>query len=288
MKMMSIADATSLGRRFDVFRQTSPPPDSFIERGLFPPLPVWRGDLVWGFGIVAAARRRAVSPLRSVSVEGTPEEAVCIALELEGRVDRYTVDEKSRILGLLSELGVDASSPRIAVLVQSSGSFVEQTRRYESLPAVVRRLVSAARLDLRSGYRLRRLPEAVWVAIESVERLTASETRIVATRLEEIRRRDGLNVRECVEIARKVLAAKDPVADSHRLRYPELSAMQERFDRLRRQALDGSGVRLEAPEGFEGASYHVSFDFFSRADFDRKLARLGGVAEVCDELFDLL
>jgi len=288
--MESLATETvyRMPREFDVFASPQKPSTELLSHRLFPPIPLWNGRPVWGFGIIDDARAMHLPDLPVVHLLGSADNAVCTALELEDRTGAYSLEEKRAIVDLLNAFHVESPSSRLESLVQPTGSFVEQARRYAALSEERRALVAGGRLNVRTAVRLTRLPAKVWLSIAARTELTASETRLLATDLEEISRRDELDEPGCIDLASKVLSAPDPVAAARSLRYPTLTKMTRQFDALADRAAGGTGVRLEAPQHFEGEAFRVSFDFASCDELEKRIEAVGRIRQVCSGLFDLL
>ena len=282
-----VDELKSLGRKFDIFRGSPPPTPALIRDGLIPPLPIWNNELVWGFPHIDAAVSLGIGELHTVAIEGTATEVVCAALDLEGRLDGYEITEFSALLALLNDLDIDPSESSILSRVQASGSFVPKARQFASLTPVLRNLVAARRLDLKSAARSR-LEDDVWALIADIPGLTVSTLRIVARDLDEIVRRDNLDSETVKSIVLDAVGSADPTKAIRRRRYPMLTSMEDRFVACRDRYLRGSGAKLKAPEYFEGDAYSVSFSFRSREELSERIAALSRLQEGTDELFDLL
>ena len=84
------------------------------------------------------------------------------------------------------------------------------------------------------------------------------------------------------------LGSGDPLEKLGRLRYPRLTALEDRFRQIEAGSVKGSGITLSPPSFFEGDSYQVSFRFTSPQALSRKLQALQRLRSQSDELFSLL
>lgn len=288
----------ALDRELDLFPEGPAPADELVAGGLHPPLPIGGEILIWGHRLVRAARRLGVPRLPCRRVEMTqPVGLLALALRLEDRAGRYTWEEKERMLAWLDRRAGDRpdSWSRLEPLIEGAGRarVFAGIRRYGRLSAPLQAMVRRGRLDLKSAARLDGLPAEVFELLERAEagsagpavRLSSSERRILLEELDEAARRSG---RDPADLLRQTLRSADPRGEIRRLRRPELAALEDRFAALRRRLLDGTGIRLAAPAGFEGGGFQVSFSFESRQALRGRLAALGGLEERSDELFDLL
>ncbi len=228
MSRTSLDELKSLGRKFDIFRTAAPPVSVLLGNGLVPPLPIWNGELVWGFAIVDATESLGINDLVTTSIDATPTEAVCFALDLEGRIGTYDMPEQSALLDLLDNLDIDATEKAILSRVQLSGSFVPKTRQFDSLTPVVQRLVTNRRVDLKTAVRSR-LKDDVWISIADIPGLTVSAVRIIAGDLDEIIRRDKVDSSTVQSIVREAAESTEPQRTIRRRRYPTLTSMEERL-----------------------------------------------------------
>jgi hypothetical protein len=290
----------ALDRELDLFPEGPAPADELVAGGFHPPLPIGGEILIWGHRLVRAARRLGVPRLPCRLVEMTePVDLLALALRLEDRAGRYTWEEKERMLAWLARRAGDRPDSwlRLEPLIEGAGRarVFAGIRRYDRLSAPLQAMVRRGRLDLKSAARLDGLPADVFELLERAEaggpgsgpavRLSSSERRILLEELREAARRSG---RDPADLLRRALQAVDPREEIRRLRRPELAALEDRFAALRRRLLDGTGIRLAAPAGFEGDGFQVSFSFESRQALRGRLAALGGLEERSDELFDLL
>ena len=118
--------------------------------------------------------------------------------------------------------------------------------------------------------------------------LSFSGRRQFFTMLWEVGQRDGLSEDELAAAAAELGDTADPGAAVRRRRYPMLSSLEERLERITTETLAGSGVRLSAPPYFEGARFSVELSFASQAELRRRIAALQKLEERADELFELL
>ena len=292
MEYISLDEVGTLESTFDVFTESEPVERELLASRLTPPL-IRRGrELVWGYAIVSEARRNNIESLPVVVKDATDAESFVFMLLLEARTDRYSYEEKLRLQDLYSRFDIEAIAPEvipsILSLVQRSGSFIDQATKFRLLTPVRRRLVESGRIELKHAGRLNRLPDGVWEQLEIREEFSRSEMRLVSTYLEEIARRDELDDADCIKMVREVCAIPDALSTLRKLRFPQLSAMENTFETLHERVLAKSGVKLVAPESFEGDSYELSFRFRSPGELDQRIRAVERVKGICDELFSLL
>ena len=186
-------------------------------------------------------------------------------------------------------LGLEDRNEKIAGLVSSEGG-LKAAERWLGLPALLRDLVARGGIDLKTAEAASSLPaEPLAVLGPVLEGLSFSERRIFLKTLAEVLKRDRPDAETEARLVAGLLEAADPLESLCRLRYPELTDLEERFAGLAARHLRGSGVSLKPPPYFEGRRFSVAFDFESLPNLRKKLSALESlVEEEGDELFSLL
>lgn len=288
MENRSPAELRALSDELDIFDGSEEPPRHLLEHGLYPPLPICGSSLVWGFALISAAERHGISTVRTTRMECTRLEALETALLLEGRRGRYSWSERTAV--------VDRSGPsphrdvrtRLSVLTTGNPGLFEQVRQFRSLCPPLQQMVVTERMDLRTARKVSGLPPEVYSAVAARTDLSVSRVRLFLSQLLESVRRDALEADAAAVRAEELLEADDPVAAVRRLRYPDLTEMERRFEKLRDRALAGTGIVLRAPPGFEGDAYALQFEVSTPEELRRRTTDLKRLNEVADGLFELL
>lgn len=280
-----------LRRDLDIFTYARIPNDDMLRESLHPPIVIGPSGsgrrIVWGWHIVRAAMSLGVSELPTKSLESGAREQLSTALALEARPGGYALSEQDAILRFAEEQQV--ALDEIARLVTGDGSFQAATRKYRSLCDAGRDLVDAEVVDLKTALRLSEpTTRCLFAFRHDLAECSVSTRRIIATLVDELSRRDRLSREECESLLEEALASSDPRGYLRIRRYPSLTAIESRFERIRRDALSGTGVELHHPPYFEGDAFEIRFQFRSARELtDRAKAVLNLEAE-CDGLFDLL
>jgi hypothetical protein len=161
--------------------------------------------------------------------------------------------------------------------------------RYRKLGPAARRLVASSKIDLKTAESLASVPDAAFEALDPLlESSSFSERRIILKTFAEIVKRDRMDETAALALSRDLGAKKMAPDKLHRLRYPELSSLEDRFEAVASRALKGSGITLKPPPFFEGLRYGISFEFDSGRTLKKKIRALENLAAEEDELFDLL
>jgi hypothetical protein len=293
----------SLPRTTDIFSERTGPGDA-VARGFYPPLPLAadREDLpdalrtlLWGWGVLARLAAAGISEVRLSGFGGSAREAVLLMLALEDRAGGYSLEEQRRLLELCDACGVEPDGP-VDVLLTGGPPFAPVARRYAALPPVLREMVNAGELELKSAERLSAYPGAAAALRRVTAGLSFSNRRRFATMLWEIAQRDELSDAQTAELAREAGAAGGSGEETpggavdalRRRRYPTLTSLEERFGRITDRALGGTGVELTPPANFEGGRFTVSFSFASAQELDARRRALSRLEDELDELFQLL
>ena len=284
MRACGLEELNSLRTDFDIFPDHPAEDESLIISGIIPPLPVWGDRLVWGFHYLKAGTSRR--DFVTEKVDGEFSEMLSLALRLEGRRDRYSWRELVRLSDLAANNHV--SEDRYEGLALTKGSCAAQVRRFKSLSDEARSLVESGRLDLRTATRVSDLPDEVFSIARDRDEFSVSELRILLSRVREIMKRDTLPNAAAVALCRRIFSAESPRSEAEALRYPVLAEMEKSFRAIEKDISEGTRVRLEAPPGFEGDDFIVSFPFRSCAELEKNLRAVSGLVEICNELFTLL
>jgi hypothetical protein len=284
----------SLSRDFDLFD----PPDrdwtALLAAGLAPPLAVSGGALVWGFALLAAAERARIAELACVELAPAGREAMlAIALHLENRAGAYSLPEQGRLYAFLTVSG-DADRLResrdlVALITpEKPDTWLKEMAHYRALPDQLKHMAVGRLLDVKTAYRVKSLPAEFFFRLgQDKHRFSFSERRQFALFLQEIACRDGLDEAGILDLAGMLLDQADPLAEARARRFPEYTGLLSRFFEIT-ASLEGAGVRVLPPEGFEGEEFTFGFSVTSRAVFERKLAALKNFEDQVDRLFDLL
>ena len=291
----------------DIFDQKRLPHDQLIREGLTAVLalaPVYdsvssgaadsaadgaAAQLLWGAPIVRRAAEIGVGelPVRCLGPLGH-RDALMLALRMEARAGGYSWCEREAIYRYAGEHRVSLDI-ELSQLVTAEQTFAESMERYLGLAPIWRRAVEAGAVDVRTAELCGALPPAVLDTVSGAgRRLSFSNRRLVLTWLSELCGRDGLHQPAAVELAHNVMQSADPLDALRRLRYPRLSAMEDRFAALQKRLTQGTPLALKAPPGFEGAAYELQLTLRSRDDLVRAIEVLQRMQEESDELFELL
>lgn len=291
--LLPVSELLRLRRDLDVFSYSAALNDALLTSRFHPPVvigPAQDGTrVVWGWHIVRAAASLQLAEVPVASTVESPKEQLCTALDLEGRVGRYAFSEQEAILSFVEYAELSDSDGEIARRVVGDGSFVEVTRKYRALPPHVRELIDREVLDLKTCLRLSpETAECLWSFRHTLSEQTVSNRRIIAGLLDDILRRDQLDRESCEKLLGDALDSDHPRMILHAVRYPQLSELERRFDRLSDSLVGGTGVTLRHPPYFEGAAYTVEFAFRNRKELEQRGAVIKQLEPACDELFDLL
>jgi hypothetical protein len=280
---------SSYSREFDLFLRPREVASVQLEHHLYPPLPVTDEHLIWGFALLKQAEEAGVDSLMCRKLEVGPLEGLVIALTLENRCGQYSWREKSNIYTFLEHHGYLADSDKVAPLVEKGGSFAEQVQKFHTLSDTAAELVDRGMLDLKTGLRVKTLPESVFsLFLHSSCDLSFSTRRLVMAWLFEIAVRDQLAAAKVEELAREILDSDKPKQCCQHHRFPGLSAMYEEFEAFRKQHLSGSGIEITPPPSFEGERFTVTFSFNSTRNLEEKINTLKKIRDHSDEMFRLL
>ena len=292
----SVNELESLSRRFDIFDTGSDDTEThaatLLSRGIHMPLPVCGGFLLHGFPLLSAAGRLGIQTLLTVMI---PEKDTAGMLELallsENRAGSYSFGEKERMMNLLS--WPESMDSYIVSLIEGHEheGFVTIMKEYESMDGALKQLIDDRTVDLKTALAIRSLPTDIFDLFCRQRQelsLSFSRTRMLLTFFHESVERDALGDAEAVSEFRTLLMEKDPVEAARRLRYPQLTSLEDRFEKIRNMTVEGTGIRLDPPPFFEGGRYTLSFSFGSGKELERKVNQSSRIGEKVNELFDLL
>lgn len=294
MIRVNVDQLKALPQPFDVFAHRESGSDAMRElvgRGLVPPIPVVQsetnglGPIVWGHRIVDAAEG-VVDALPAVAIGEPPAGLVALALTCEGRPGTYTRREHLAIVELCRTLGVSDSDRRERVdpLVDPRRPVLDEVTAIMSIGDPVRSWWLDSVVDTKTARVAADLPLGWIVPNETLLlELSASNRRLGVRWASQILRRDGDDA-----LAQITGRTPEGLLDwLRRCRYPRTAAIEDAAakgaDRLR-----GSGVRIVAPEGFDGDTFTARFSFRSQAEYVRRLAVLDREKEHVDEWLRLV
>ncbi len=291
---LSIGTLEGLKKNLDIFCKSEIPSRELLQLGLYSPLLVCRENLVWGFHILYAASELGEEELFCKNVGGlTIKEMLKLALKLEARPGRYSWIEKENMFMLLRSVDDAPGLGELSGLIEGreDPNLADKIESFSQLNPSLKQLVAEQLLDLKTALKARYIPEAVFLLMHEAEKkklFSFSSRRLFLLRLSEIILKKRMNNLEILSSLERALTAGNPLEMITRLRYPELSQMEDRFDLLRNSIFKGTGIRLEAPSFFEGDSFSVSFNFNNSKNLAGKIHALANLKGKCDELFALL
>lgn len=294
MKSLPYGELASLPRRLDLFRKAAPIPLEALAQGLCPPLLLSRGALVWGHRIIDALSReesgpQAILPVEELDLDPRPE--LLAVLLRERRTASYEAAEEWAVAKEASRLaeGDEAFLASVSLLLRGDPSLPVLLSRLSALAPARARLVETGLLDLKTAERCRSLPEEALAAFKALApRLSSSERRIAFGFLDDLALGDRHAAPDLAALIREAGARDKPLAYIRSLRYPELASMEAELAAIAARDLGRSGVRLEAPQNFEGTGFSASFEFASGEALGKRIAALERLKEDCDALFGLL
>ncbi len=277
----------SFSSEFDIFFRSYTPSEELLRKDLYIPIPLCGKKIVWGFHLIEAAESMGLKSLICREVEDDTVGLLKLALTLENRREGFSWEEKAHIYKLLVDNNCVDRWSELAPLIDSKGSFVRLTEKYLLLNETLRSMVDNNEIDLKNALRIGDLPEEVLTFIRK-SKLSFSQRRVILSNLYEIWKRDKLSKKQFLNVVQRVLSAKNPQREAEKIRYPELARMEERYCRFKREELDGTGIELSHPPGFEGDSFTVSFSFSGKEDLSARIESLKLLRDKCDRLLELL
>ena len=286
MRYMKLPEIARLSRRFDVFDTSVGYDPELLAAGLFPPLAVSGGDLVWGFRILKSGSEAGLEEFPAVEIDGPGK--LLSALKLENRAGGYSAKEQRTIYSLALELGEDEDPDLISLAVSGNRGFFTRMKRYERLPGYLTEGIDGGRLDIGTAEKITGLPQSVCKRVVAGHGLSFSHVRRFLVYLDEIRNRDDMREESLLKLVEELLSAGDPVAEICKIRNPGLANFTRKFEGVRDRYTRNTGIRLEAPDNFEGDGFTVSFSFSTKNELKRKIGTLEKLGEGCEELEELL
>ena len=270
-------------RSWDIFID---PPTVLRDNEATLRLPVIAGSDVagavplWGF----PALRRGAGSVLLVSGVDRPVERAKIALDQEDRSGRYRWRE---LAGLAALVGLD-ELPQLASRLCWDGPPDLMARRYLALVEVLQDAVDAGAVDMVTAEGLAQAtsdPESVARILNLAGHVSFSNRRQMIKLFCQVARRESLT---------GLLAEMERIPPAERLprlftrRYPRLTAMRAQVERVQREVLRGTGVRLAEPPNFEGQRFRVSFEVGSTQELEQRQAGLDRLKGELDALLGIL
>jgi hypothetical protein len=304
-QVLTPVEIDSLKKELDIFSGERTPRPELILKGLYPPLPICSDTLIWGFAILRAAKAQQLRQLNCLIIPSCPrDEMLSLALKLENRASGFSWREKEKMLAFLaapepsSERRPESPSPpaplvaafdQLSPLIENhrDPELASKIATFAELPEALQDLVAEGQVDLKTAVRVRSLPVEIFPEIQA-STLSFSQNRQFLNELFEVARKHERSQQEIKETVARALRDRRPLEAIHRLRFPTLTALDERFTNLKRELLRGSGVRLEPPPYYEGQAFTVQFEFNSARTFSRRLTALHTLEGRLDALFELL
>ena len=289
MRTIPVDEIQGFPHRFDIFATQPAFSRKLFAAGLYPPLPVCRGELIWGFHILRTAGAAGTPELTCTDIDECGIATLLLALELENRTGDYSWEEQHSIALLAAELepGGEASDP-LSLAASGDRGFLSRISRYSSLPPHLKDLVNIGTLDIKTAERIVTLPAEVCEAVVRSGLFSFSKLRIFLVSLFEIGMRDSLSSEDLHELAGKLLSVEDPPAEIFKIKNPGLTKLTESFETIKSKHLADTGVSLEAPRYFEGDTFKLSFTFSARKELERKIEAIARLKGSYDELEELL
>ncbi len=179
-----------------------------------------------------------------------------------------------RLLGYLpEETVIEAWLPALGL--SPSAKALDTCLRIDSLAQDIQEALVAGAMSARSAAELAALEpgdrQAVFGLFTSVHLSTSKQSEIIET-CKDLALREGTSIQDILRAPEitAVLADRDPNPTHRgeqvrsflrRCRYPRLAEKEEGFDALTKKLPRAGGVRLVAPQSFEGDTYRLEIDF---------------------------
>lgn len=296
MDYLPIEKLRSFSGSLDLFTGSKPIKNELLELGLLPPLPVAGTELVWGFNLLCSAAKAGYSSLPVVRIIKKPLiELLRVAIILEDRAGNFNWGEMEKICNLLVKKGsgqlFNSLSPFL--LGHEDSRLFTRVKQFSSLKTQLKVLVDEKLIDLKTALNCNNwqaaLIEDIGALLRSGENtLSFSKRRIILNQLLEVSVKQRIPEKRILSLVRNTLNTADPCKTAKALRFPELTAMEERFLELKGKSLTGTGIKLTSPSYFEGESFNISFSFSSKRALEKKINYLKTFAEKTNELFEFL
>jgi len=296
MDYLSIEKLRSFAASFDLFTGSKAIKNELLELGLQPPLPVAGEELIWGFNLLCSAAKAGYSSLPVVRIGKKPLiELLRVAITIEDRAGNFTWGEMEKIYNLLVKKGSSElfSSLSPLLLGHEDSRLLARVEQFSSLKTELKALVDDKLIDLKTALHCNNwhaaLIEDIGVLLRSGENPPSfSKRRLILNQLLEVSVKHRIPEEKILSLVRNTLNSTDPLKTAQALRFPELTAMEERFLELKGKLLTGTAIKLTSPSFFEGESFNISFSFNSKKALEKKINYLKTFAEKTDELFELL
>ncbi|HOV38947.1 MAG TPA: hypothetical protein PLG79_09515 [Spirochaetales bacterium] len=248
-------------------------------------------SLIWGTPIVALLHKKKCP---SVSIQLFSREeldtrtALLLFFKLENRRDRWSWEELVRLSGFLEAEGIFLEEEEIRKYIFSDGGW-QRVEKFRALPPLLRSLVEEKKLDAKTAEKIQEIPEeALQILLPALESLSYSEHRIYVRMFLELVKRENLNKADCIALAERIGTSQDPTGEIRKMRYPELTGLENRFKQIVEPAIKGTGIRIAPPPHFEGSRFTLEFQFESPEQLNRKVFTLQQFIEKGNDLFSLL
>jgi hypothetical protein len=292
MLIFSPQEILSWNKEFDLFTDSSQPDPELIRQSLYPPLPVKKNRLIWGFNIVKVSLQYKIKQLicKDVSTLDLPQ-SLALALRLENRTEGYSWQEKENIYRLLNEVENNRQLDQIIFLIQGrkDNYFLSTMQEYTGLKHLQKKIITHNILDFKFIRHFQQLPlkyfQFLW---QNRQKYTHSQRRIVTCYVAEIYFHKKLTTKQLEKLLFRINSEKDPINTLKAERFPQLTKMKRRFEQIKDNILKHTGIQLESPSDFEGDSFTVSFKFNSIKNLDKKIKALEKLKQQAYELFKLL
>jgi hypothetical protein len=296
MDYLPIEKLRSFTGSFDLFTESKPFKNELLELELLPPLPVAGNELVWGFNLLYSAAKAGYSRLPVIRISKKPLiELLRIAITIEDRAGNFTWGEMERIYNLLKKKGSSEFFNSLSPLLlgHEDSRLFARVKQFSSLKTQLKVLVAEKLVDIKTALQCNNWQAALIEDIGTLLRsgknpLSFSKRRIILNQLLEVSVKHKIPEEKFLSLVSNTLNAADPLKTAKALRFPELTAMEERFLELKGKLLTGTGIKLTPPSFFEGEEFNISFSFSSTKTLDKKINYLKTFAEKTDELFELL
>ncbi|MCQ2603782.1 MAG: hypothetical protein MJ215_01890 [Spirochaetia bacterium] len=259
-----------------------------VSEGYYQPPVITENSIIWGNDLIESAEKAGISKLWCHLVAENPLENLLAALRLQNRKNNFSFSEKSAVLAYIRKNHLEDHISMISAEIQDEGDFTIYTDKYDTLPETVKDGIDENLIDIKTAVLMKDLPAEVFDIIFRCGKISYSSRRIILKEILEISRRDGLTQDECIRLTRDIADADNPGESAAKIRYPKMESMKEAFSNYVSSTVKGSGITLEAPQGFEGSGFTARFQIKSVTQLERIIRTLEKVKESADQLFKLL
>jgi len=265
--------------------------ETLIEKGIYPPLPIYGDVIVWGYKIIRQAEKKDIRELSCIEIyDKHPLEHLKIALKLENRWGNYSWTEKVKILEYLKEYDLLQEAFHISKYIEENGdsSWIKKAQIYKSLPKNLKSMIEREHIDFKTASLVKELDDDIFLSLENSGHFSFTEKRLLLTYFFEVVKRDNLNSPKSIDLFKNLLASPGPLVKLKELRFPELSHMEKRYNTLYEKYVAKEGFRMTHPPYFEGDSFSITFSFNSLESLDKKIKKIQYLQDHIDEFFSLL